>query len=148
MKFLIQIHSFVDVITNSSTELFSVFSINGDKGAIQEFINEFLLTHELQYSGQAGEINVKTLREEIENCVVDADSGWYGFRKNLAEYIYEACETHEEKFNFILKDYCSYFSNAIKNPDPDKMIIIEIDWANIELIKAIRNNFPGYINLN
>lgn len=148
MKFLIQIHSFVDVITNSSTELFSVFSINGDKGAIQEFINEFLLTHELQYSGQAGEIDVKTLREEIENCVVDADKGWYGFRETLAEYGYEACETHEEKFNFILKDYCSYFNNTIKNPDPDKMMIIEIDWANIELIKAIRNNFPGYINLN
>ena len=144
-KILVQIHSTVDVITNSSSELFSV---NSDTETVNEFIRDFLETHELQYSGQAGEIDVKTLREEIENCVVEADKGWYGFRETLAEYVYEDCETHEEKFNFILNDYCSCLDNAIKNSDPDKMIIIEIDWANRDLIEAIRNNFPNYISLN
>lgn len=144
-KILLKIHSTVDVITNSSSELFSVTS---DVETVNEFINDFLETHELQYSGEAGEINVKTLREEIEECIVDADKGLYGFRETFAEYVYEDCETHEEKFNFILKDYCSYFTNDVISIDLDKMIIINIDQANRELIGDIKNLFPGYISLN
>ena len=144
MKFLVQIHSFVDVITNSSTELFSV---NGDKNAIKAFIYEFLLTHELQYSGEAGEINVKTLREEIEGYIVDADKDWFCFAEDGAEYVYKTLETHEEKFDFILKDYCSYF-DARQFVDIDKVTVVNIDWANRDLIEAIRDNFPGYTSLN
>ena len=144
MKFLVQIHSFVDVITNSSTELFSV---NGDKNAIKAFIYEFLLTHELQYSGQAGEIDVKTLREEIEEYVVDADKDWYCFQECGAEYVYKTLETHEEKFDFILNDYCSCF-DARQFTDIDKVTLVNIDWANRDLIEAIRDNFPGYTSLN
>ena len=144
-KILLKIHSTVDVITNSSSELFSV---NSDIETVNEFIRDFLETHELQYSGEADEIIVKTLREEINDLIKDADKGWYCFEENEAEYVYETLETYEDKFSFILKDYCSYFTNDVKSIDLDKMIIINIDWANRELINDIKDIFPGYINLN
>lgn len=143
-KILLKIHSTVDVITNSSSELFSV---NSDVETVNEFIKDFLKTHELQYSGEAGEITIKTLREEIEECIVDADKSWYCFGEDGAEYVYETLETHEEKFDFILKDYCNYFYES-KEIDVDKTIVINIDWANKELISEIKDLFPGYTNLN
>lgn len=144
-KILVQIHSIVDVITNSSSELFSV---NSDVETVNEFINDFLETHELQYSGEAGEIKVKTLREEINDLIREADKNWYCFQENGANYVYKSIETYEDKFNFILNDYCSYFTNDVKSIDIDKMIIINIDWANRELINDIKDIFPGYISLN
>lgn len=145
-KFIIQINSIVDVITNSSSEL---FSISGNKETIEKFIDEFTKIHGVECSGEGGEINVKTLKEYLEESVEDANDGWYDFYNDDDYYDYEALESYEEKYNFILERLIKSLKeeDIILNPkDIDSMVVINIDKANQKLIFELRNTFSNYIN--
>lgn len=138
-------HSFVDLITNSSTEIFSIL---GNKEIIEEFINDFIKEFGKEYSGEGGTIQVKTFTEYIDEMIIDGDI-W--FSEEGMAYYYDTLENYEEQFKFILDDIIKETKenhNQEINPEYiDNMIVIDIDWANKKLINTLKETFGGYINL-
>lgn len=147
-KYIIQLHSRVDVITNSSSEL---FSIAGNSEIVKEFITEYISKNGREYSGDGGSYTVHSFREYVVSLMDDINLGYYEFSDDVELYMYNSLGTFDEKFKFVLDDYIADIKKETKQEiDPnniDNLTIIDIDWANQDLIKLLKETFSNYIFL-
>lgn len=135
-KFLIQIHSYIDVITNSSSELF-IAHVNSE--IINAFISEYLKHNEREYSGDGGEIRVTNFEEELTEYVNEAKRyGWYFDDESIYEY--NLLDTDEDQRDFI-KNYMIKIYNLENNVNLNNICFINIDWANRNLILKLKEYF-------
>jgi hypothetical protein len=141
-KIIIQIHSCVDVITNSSSEL---FSITGNKQVVESFIEEYIKEHGREYSGCGGSIDVETFKEYIDNFIKDANRGCFYFDRDGSEYLYGLATTYEEKFNLILQELRACYKTEFN--DYENLLVLDVDNNNQGLIEALKETFPNYIDL-
>lgn len=144
IRILIQLHSIVDVITNSSTELFTIVA---NKREVYGLIYEFLVQNDLIF--ESNKISIKTLDEFITENVGLADKDYYYFFKEKTKKEYLLLKTFDEKYQYILEDLKDYYSNEkidlSKENSPHNIIVISLDQSNRELIDLIKKEFPNLI---
>lgn len=115
----------VDVITNSSSELFVV---NSTIENLKKFVDEYFKTNEKMYSGEGGIVDVCSLESFIRDQI--------GIPKE------DSTLFHSKEFEMertIMKNKFPW----IKNVPLENMVVIEIDQANWEFIDFMKNTFPN-----
>ena len=145
-QLLIPIHSTVDIITNSSSEL---FTLEGNKEIVTEFIKEELKNNDYRCSGNGGDWSVNTLVELIIE-LMNSDNMDYMVNENNLPCL-KVTTDPDEKFNLVLEKFIKHLTTAeqtIIKSNINNLLVIDMDNGYYELIENLQTTFPNYIRLD
>jgi hypothetical protein len=127
-SFIISTHSFIDVITNSSSELFICQTDEIAKTIKTILFKAFQKDkEELNFSGMGGDFEVKPYSEYYDG-ITD--------KKRLAVYLADDLSTYKNgKIDYLFP--VDKAEEMLEN----EIIVIDIDWSMKNTIELIKENF-------
>lgn len=130
MKIIISTHSLIDVITNSSSELF-ICETDKTIAFIHELLNP-IYEKDLKNgaSGMGGEFEIKTIPDYFETTD----------KKRLAVYLADYLNTYDKKTFNKIGEYPITEAEALLNSD-SSLFVIDIDWGMTNTILKIKETF-------